>query len=97
MADLQVQKTRGQREAHELRERLKELEERETELLKEVEALQSAAKVAELKLYRCLEEERGKWEVREGRLIEQMELIKGAHKPGTHSDSTSLGAGARDS
>ena len=51
----------------------------------------------ELKLYRCLEEERGKWEVREGRLIEQMELIKGAHKPGTHSDSTRLGAGARDS
>ena len=47
MADLQVQKTRGQREAHELRERLKELEERETELLKEVEALQSAAKVAD--------------------------------------------------
>ena len=63
----------------ELQQRLEVLERRKAELLREAEVIASSA--TELRQYRRLEEERSKREGgREGRLIEQIELIKATYK-----------------
>jgi len=71
----------------EARARTDELEEVLDEHQKEKEAILQRE---ELRRYRCLEEERQKWEAREVRLVSELEYLKRSHKPLSSASDASV-------
>ena len=76
----------------ELEQRREELEKEREEDLRELQErtsreMESALRDAELDRYRALEAERGRWEAREARLVEQLETVKRELDKGRGVDS----------